>query len=209
MPVMATRSSDVGFTVLMAAPGFWGKEFCCVSSIAIARASGFGERDVARIRELYDEMWPLYTKPRPSTTETIEAKRLLAELASFMDSESRAILHLDDIDGYFEFMRSAHVLESMDDDPADVLKRVRCPVLAINGSKDVQVPAKEHLAAIESALREGGNPSFAVAEFDGLNHVFQRSRTGLPGEFLASKEAMAPEVLETITDWILTVTRPE
>lgn len=206
VPAMATRSSDVGFTVLMAAPGVWGKEFACVSSIAIARASGFGERDVVRIRQLYDEMWPLYTKRTLSASETERAKRLLAEIARFMDAESRALFHLDDVDGYFAFMRSPHVLESMDDDPADMLKRVQCPVLAINGSNDVQIPAKEHLAAIESALREGGNRAYKVAELDDLNHVFQRCRTGLPGEYLTSKEPMASEALEMIRDWILAAT---
>jgi fermentation-respiration switch protein FrsA (DUF1100 family) len=148
-------------------------------------------------------MWPLYTKRTLSASETKRAKRLLAEIASFMDTESRALLHLDDVDGYFAFMRSPHVLESMDDDPADMLKRVQCPVLAINGSKDVQIPAKEHLASIESALREGGNRAYKVVERDDLNHVFQRCRTGLPGEYFTSKEPMASEALEMIRDWIL------
>ncbi len=182
VPAMATRSSDVGFIVLMAAPGVWGKEFACASSIAIARASGFGERDVVRIRQLYDEMWPLYTRKTMSASETEKAKRLLAEIASFMGAESRTLFHLDNVDGYLAFMRSLQVLESMDDNPADMLTRVQCPVLAINGSKDVQIPAKEHLVAIESSLREGGNSAFMVAELDDLNHVFQRCRTGLPGE---------------------------
>jgi len=207
VPAMATRSSDVDFIVLMAGPGVWGKEFACLSSIAIARASGFSEHDFTRIRELYEMMWPLYTKPTLSASETALAKKLLAEIASFMDAESRVLFHLDDVDGYFAFMRSPHVLESMDDDPADVLKQVKCPVLAINGSKDVQIAASEHLAAIKFALREGGNRTYTVAEIDGMNHVFQRCRTGLPAEYLTSKEAMAPEVLKMITDWILEVTK--
>jgi pimeloyl-ACP methyl ester carboxylesterase len=206
VPKVAVHSMDVRFIVLMAAPGVWGKEFACVSSIAIARACGYGEEDFARIGELYDELWPLYTQPQLSTSETREAKQLLAEIARFMDSESRKILNLDDINGYFWFMRSHHVFKSMDDNPADVLKQVKCPVLAVTGSKDVQIPAKEHLPAIENALREGGNRACKVAELEGLNHVFQKCHTGLPIEYLTSKESMAPEALKTVTNWILEIT---
>jgi len=206
VPIMATRSSDVGFVVLMAAPGVWGKEFFCLSSVAIARASGFGQQDFIRMQELYDEMWPLWTKATLSTSETIEAIRLLQEISRFMDAETRTLLHMDDIDSYFEFMRSPHVLESLDHNPAYVLKQVQCPVLAINGGKDVQVSAGENLAAIEHALHDGGNPSYEVAELDGLNHMFQQCRTGLPGEYLSSREAIAPIALEMVTNWILSST---
>jgi pimeloyl-ACP methyl ester carboxylesterase len=209
VPIMATRSPAVGFIVLMAAPGVWGKEFFCLSSIAIARASGFGQRDIARIRELYDAMWPLLIKARLSISETAKATGLLRELATFMDAETRTFFHMDDIDSYFAFMRSPHVLESMDLNPADALKQVQCPLLAVTGSKDVQVSAKENLQAIENALSEGGNPSYKVVELNGLNHALQRCRTGLPGEYLSSREAIAPVALETITNWILSITSAE
>ena len=92
-----------------------------------------------------------------SSRENARAKELLAELAGFMDAESRAILHLDDIEAYFRFMRSPQVLASIDEDPARALRSLKCPVLAITGSRDVRLPPEPHLAAIEMALREGGN----------------------------------------------------
>ncbi|MCP4593063.1 MAG: alpha/beta hydrolase, partial [bacterium] len=131
VPMMATRSPDMAFIVVLSGPGVWGKEFFCLSSIAIARASGFGDREFTRIRELYDKMWPLYTKATLSTSETDEAKRLLGDIASFMEPETRRAFSLTDVDAYFAFMRSPRLLESLDHDPATVLSRVRCPVLAI------------------------------------------------------------------------------
>ena len=207
-PRMATCSTDVKFIVLLGAPGVWGKKFACASSIAIARASGYGEKDFIRIRELYDEMWPIYTKPELSESEVREAKRLLAKIAAFMNDESRLLFHLDNVDGYFSFMRSPQLLKSMNDDPADVLKQVKCPVLALFGSKDVQIPPNEHLIALKNALDEGGNHTYKIEELQDMNHVFQKCRTGLPIEYLNSKEPMAPEVLEMITNWILKITDP-
>ena len=45
-------------------------------------------------------------------------------------------------------------------DPYPALVELRCPVLALNGEKDLQVPPNENLAAIEKALNEGGNKNF-------------------------------------------------
>jgi hypothetical protein len=87
-------------------------------------------------------------------------------------------------------------------DPADVLRRVRVPVLAINGEKDLQVPAKSNLAAIEQALREGGNQDVTTVELAGLNHLFQTAESGSPSEYSTIEETMAPEALETISGWI-------
>jgi len=82
--------------------------------------------------------------------------------------------------------------------------KVRCPVLALAGEKDVQVPSKENLAIIEEALKAGGNPRFAVREFPGLNHAF-RTDPHAPG---SDDETLSPTALQTISDWIIAQTGP-
>jgi hypothetical protein len=88
-------------------------------------------------------------------------------------------------------------------DPAPILEKVRCPVLAINGSLDLQVPCKDNLAAIGGALKRGLNPDYEVVEFPGLNHLFQHCKTGLPSEYGEIEESFSVEVLEKMTTWIL------
>ncbi len=208
VPLMASRTSDLSFAVLMAAPGVWGKEFFRLSSVAVARASGFGEQHFTRIGELYDRVWPLWAKPELSDSEAARARALLEELASYMSPQARAAFGMTDVDAYFTRTRSGRFLETLDYDPAATLKRVRCPVLAVTGSKDVQVSARDNLAAIATALREGGNADHEVMELEGLNHLFQRCRTGLPDEYFSIGEALAPEALETVSSWILQTARP-
>ena len=65
-------------------------------------------------------------------------------------------------------------------DPRPTLRKVQCPVLAINGEKDLQVPPKENLAEIDKALKAGGNRNVKTVELPGLNHLFQPCKTGAP-----------------------------
>ncbi len=87
-------------------------------------------------------------------------------------------------------------------DPRPTLRKVRCPVLALNGEKDLQVPSKENLDEIRKALESGGNTDFRVIAFPGLNHLFQPCKTGSPSEYAAIETTIAPEVLQSMAEWI-------
>ena len=86
-------------------------------------------------------------------------------------------------------------------DPRPVLRHVRVPVLAINGGKDVQVAAKENLAAIAKAA-----PKAKTVELPELNHLLQTAKTGALDEYATIEETVAPVALETIAEWISRVT---
>src|SRR5690606_6505660 len=87
-------------------------------------------------------------------------------------------------------------------DPAPALEKVKCPVLAVIGEKDLQVPPKENLPAIEKALKKGDNKNYFVKELPGLNHLFQTAETGSPLEYGKIEETISPIALETITEWL-------
>ena len=90
--------------------------------------------------------------------------------------------------------------------PSKILEKVKCPVLAVNGEKDLQVPPKENLGAIKNALTKGGNKNVTIKEFPNLNHLFQESETGAPSEYATIEQTFSPMVLEEITKWIKTQT---
>jgi len=75
--------------------------------------------------------------------------------------------------------------------------------LAVGGEKDLQVPVKENLPAIESALKKGGNKQVTTKAFPNLNHLFQECKTGLPGEYATIEQTFSPIVLDEVTKWIL------
>lgn len=88
-------------------------------------------------------------------------------------------------------------------DPAPYIEAVKCYALALNGSNDLQVNAEVNLAAIEKNLKTGGNTHYTTRKYDGLNHLFQHSTTGLVSEYGQIEETISPEVLSDITGWIL------
>lgn len=87
-------------------------------------------------------------------------------------------------------------------DPVPTLKLLRCPVLALIGSRDTQVNAEQNLPAIEKALADGGNKRSTVKTMLELNHLFQRAKTGGVTEYGKIEETMAPEALTEITSWL-------
>ena len=82
-------------------------------------------------------------------------------------------------------------------DPSADWRRVRCPVLALNGSLDHQVPP-ESLAGIEASLRAGGNTHVEAAVLPSLNHMFQTAKTGSEDEYGEIDETIAPGALQRI-----------
>lgn len=57
----------------------------------------------------------------------------------------------------------------------DEPEKSMCPVLALNGSLDVIVSAKENLNAIYDALSH--SKDFTVMEIYGISHLFQAAKT--------------------------------
>ncbi len=82
-------------------------------------------------------------------------------------------------------------------DPAESWKKVQCPILALNGSLDMQVNADENLAALQAA-----NPKAIVKKLERLNHLFQTAQTGAGLEYGRIEETISPVALEEIASWL-------
>jgi fermentation-respiration switch protein FrsA (DUF1100 family) len=85
------------------------------------------------------------------------------------------------------------------------LQKLSCPVLAINGSADIQVPASINLKGIETALKKGGNKQFSIKQFEGLNHLFQKCGKCTVPEYGELETTIEPAVLDTIGTWLLSL----
>ena len=83
------------------------------------------------------------------------------------------------------------------------LQKVECPVLALFGEKDVQVPPEGNIQAVINALQKGGNKDFQVEVMPDLNHFFQTAETGAPSEYAEIEETISPKVLELLAQWVL------
>ena len=88
----------------------------------------------------------------------------------------------------------------IDYDPSEDISKTPCPVMAINGSRDIQVISSLNLAGIKAHLRP--NPKNIIKEYPSLNHLFQHCKTGNVSEYRMIEETVSPEVLEDIVRFI-------
>ncbi len=84
-------------------------------------------------------------------------------------------------------------------DAGKQLSNIKCPVLALNGTKDTQVDCTANTTQLEKCLT---NCKHTIKKIDGANHLFQHCTTGSIVEYQQIEETIAPDVLETITKWI-------
>lgn len=97
-------------------------------------------------------------------------------------------------------MQTPWVLDFIATDMACYLAKIKCPVMAVNGSKDVQVDAHDNLSALRKGLKS--NKKNLIKKYEGLNHLFQHCTTGQTTEYRLIEETFAPEVMQDIVDWI-------
>jgi uncharacterized protein len=191
-PMLAARNPDVAFIVMMAGSGVPGDQILVEQTLLISEAMGENhekaekgaaeEREILSMVKAQSDNGVLEKQVREKLGETVPAAQLGAEIQELTSPWFRYFISYD---------------------PATSLRKVACPVLALNGEKDMQVQPDQNLPAIRKALEAGGNKHFEVVELAGLNHLFQTAKTGAPTEYTGIEETMSPVALEKIAAWVL------
>lgn len=204
-PMVAAREPAVAFLVLLAAPGVPGEEILYRQAELIARAAGATDEAVRENRVLQERVFAAATGSADPEQAAAQVRRVVAEALQSMSEEERQAAGLGEdaaaaqakqvVAPWFRFFLSH--------DPRPVLRRVGCPVLALWGAKDLQVPPQQSRPELEAALAAGGNQRVTAEVLPGLNHLFQTADSGLPAEYGQIEETMAPAALERISGWIL------
>lgn len=89
-------------------------------------------------------------------------------------------------------------------DPTADIAATRCPVMAVQGMKDVQVDPDLNFTIIKQKLPK--NKKNLLKTYEGLNHLLQHCATGYTDEYSQIDETISPEVLSDIVTWINSVT---
>ena len=97
-------------------------------------------------------------------------------------------------------IRTPYMSHFLSLDMRQILSGINCPVMALNGTKDIQVEAGSNLEALRTGLP--ANDKSHIEPIDGVNHLFQHCTTGSVSEYRTIEETFAPEVLEKITVWL-------
>jgi fermentation-respiration switch protein FrsA (DUF1100 family) len=203
-PIAATKSDDVAFIVLLAGTGLVGEEILYRQGELILKAAGSDEKTIAKQRAMQGKLFAIVKKEKEEKTLRAAFDSLIKEeTAKLTDEEKKEAEKAKGTgDAQIKMMLTPWFRFFLTYDPAPTLKKVKCPVLALDGEKDTQVPARVNLDAIEKALKDGGNKDATVKELPKLNHLFQTCETGAPSEYGKIEETFAPAALEEILGWI-------
>jgi len=203
-PMVAGRSKDIAFIVLLAGTGIPGEQLLLLQQELIGKASGISDVDIQKNKAINKGAFELVRK----STTTYKLKLDLTDYLkqTFKDtanSKNLKGMNEDDlVKSQVEQMTSPWMLNFIKYNPALALEKVKCPVLALNGEKDLQVPAKINLEAIKNALLKAGNKKLTTKELPTLNHLFQECKTGAPSEYASIEQTFSPTALSEILKWL-------
>jgi len=200
-PMLAARSPDIAFIVMMAGAGVPLDKLLVTQKCLYAEVEGADKQKLALLRDWYERYYAIAISEKDDALAEKKINKMYAELTD----EQKRMLDWSEtkLNDEIKSVLSPWWRYLLAFDPKAFLTKVKCPVLAINGQKDLQVAPDENLRGIEQALKAGGNRHYLVKKLPGLNHPFQTAETGAESEYAQIKETFAPFAMKTVADWIL------
>jgi pimeloyl-ACP methyl ester carboxylesterase len=209
-PMVAASSKDITAIVLLAGPGIPCLDLMAEQNIAILLANG----SEASAAEAYGELFKKITSSiiRSPTKEEAIARAVKVLKGWEVPLATKQIFEVADSTQQYAFA-SAMVGQVynpwfkyfLEYDPAPALRKLSCSVLALNGSRDIQVLPVSNLAGIKTALKKSKSKQYEVKEMPQLNHLFQTCTTCTVDEYAKLEESFSPAALEMISNWLLQV----
>lgn len=203
-PMLAANDKNIAFLVLLAGTGVAGDVLLVDQNYEVAKLSGMTEKQLQEAKITNQQIYDILkaegdlSEVKKNLTTYFQSnidkmpenqKPFKAEIAATIKSEVNAVAT-----PWLRYFISYS--------PKENLKKVKCPVLVLNGEKDIQVTANLNSKGIVNALTEGGNKHVKVQIFPGLNHLFQKCTTCDVAEYSRLDETFSPEVLKVMSDWI-------
>lgn len=199
-PLVASRSKDVAFIVLLAGPGLRGDRILLEQQKEMGRVTGATVGELDYSAGVNQRCFDIVLASESSQ----EAEPLLKAYMDSLNLAGKLPVNMRDERGaelWRKQVLSPWMYFFVKYDPFPVLKDVKCPVLALNGSNDLQV-LPENLGIIRKGLEAGKNRNVTVKELPGLNHLFQTCESGSPALYGTIEETFSSVALQEIGDWI-------
>lgn len=208
-PMVAAKDPELAYIVLMAGTGVPGDEILRAQLKLILKASGADDETIRAESDAQDKLLKLAVaedREREAARDT--ARQALRAAFQRLPETQRDAMGSEDefVEQKLSELDSPWMAYFVRTDPRPFLKQVKCPVLAINGEKDLQVPPQQNLPEIEKAVRSGGNNDIEIHELPDLNHLFQKAETGAIAEYGQIEETINPAALKLMSEWILNKT---
>lgn len=208
-PMIAAGNKDISFVILLAGPGIPIRELMIDQNRALLESESISPEAIAAYL-------PLYRQIMNEVVATPDAAEAISHVNQFFDhwlatTDPAVIAELGMKDPEQVAAAKKSMVETFSGkwfryflsfDPAPYLEKLSCKVLALNGSRDIQVVAGPNLTGIREALKKSKAKQYQVKEIPGKNHLFQTCQTCRLGEYGELEETFSPDVLQEINDWL-------
>jgi hypothetical protein len=202
--VAANKKNKVGFVVLLGGPALKGTKVLLEQQTLISRATGESEEEIAKNRRMSEAIFQFLEEK--NTDNNLE-EALFSFTKKYLQENNLELPENVSLDQMAQLLAKTYsaswVKFFLLHDPKENIVKLKCPVLALNGEKDIQVIAEPNIEKFKEFAKESGNKSFETKIFPDLNHLFQHCDTGAPNEYAQIEETFSPEVLEFIKNWII------
>jgi len=194
--IIASENKDIDFIVLMAGSALRGDKLLLLQKYKIETQMGINKQLVENNQQIFAGAYEIVLN------ESLEKELISDTLSKYFISKYGQSLPEKQKNVLINQLSSPWMINFIRLDPAVYLSEVNCPVLVINGSKDIQVPSKENLEIIESIFENSKNTDVKIKKLKGLNHLFQECETGATSEYGTIEQTISPIALEEILSWI-------
>ncbi len=207
-PIVAVQSKDVAFIVSLAGLGVGGRTLLLKQSVDILAKTGTNAAYRANVQSLNAALYEVAVR-LPLEGDIKDSLQLAFD--NWLKAQPDAVLGQmgfksevgkKSVTRQFDQIGSKWYRYFLKYDPQPILAQINIPVLALNGSNDVQVSAKENLAGFEKGLTAAGNKNFKTVELPGLNHLFQKCQKCTAAEYGMLEETFSVDALKVILDWL-------
>ncbi len=203
--IVASRNKNVNFIILIAGPGISGDEIILAQSELIGLKNGVNPDLIKEGQMINKQLFTALKKESDNNKIQTELRKIIEEginNSKFADNKEKEA-ERKNINSSISQIISPWFRTFIQLNPKPYLLKTKCRVLAMNGTKDLQVPCDLNLNAIEKYLKLAGNKHYKILKIEGVNHLFQHCEKGVPSEYSAIEETFAPEALKAMSTFIL------
>ncbi|MBC8151727.1 MAG: alpha/beta fold hydrolase [Bacteroidetes bacterium] len=202
-PLVAVRSSDVAYIVSLAGVGVKGSELLKKQIATSNRLEGMSPSAQVATAQVMNALIDRAADTALSTTRAdLQAVYGHWKQTQPVDSLTSTGLTDQSAKAFISSLLSPWMQYFLRYDPAPTLRKIRIPLLAMNGEKDYQVDATDNLSGFTTNLKKAGNKRYQIVSMPGLNHLFQTASTGGESEYAQLEETFSPRALTKMTEWL-------
>ena len=202
--MVAEKNADVAYIVMMAGPGIQGSELMILQNYLVGKADSIPENELTSMGNTLRKAYNVILTENDDKARKLAVSEIYEkEFGPFFQSKGvpkedigRVVL------GQVDQVTSPWFVYFLRYNPAPVIEKLKCPILALNGKKDIQVAAKANLDGVRRAADKAGNKKVTTKSYPNLNHLFQECNTGSIQEYGEIEQTIAPVVLDDITAFI-------